>query len=59
MTSLNLGTGETETEYVNVPCTLPKYIRAINNLNKQARTYGIVYLPDEDDEEYLRFVTET
>lgn len=58
MYQLNMGTGEVSKEYVNVPCTLPKYIRAINNLNKQARVYGVVYLPDEEDEEYARYVAE-
>ena len=58
MYQLNIGTGEVSKEYVNVPCTLPKYIRAINNLNKQARVYGVVYIPDEEDEEYARYVAE-
>lgn len=59
MLQLNLGTGEISREYVNVPCTLPRYIRAINGLNKTANVYGVVYLPDDECEEYLRYVTET
>lgn len=59
MLQLNLATGEISKEYVNVPCTLPKYIRAINGLNHNAKVYGVVYLPDDECEEYLRYVTET
>jgi hypothetical protein len=58
MVQLVLATGERLTEYVNAPCTLPKYIRAINSLNASANVYGVVYLPDGDCEEYARFVAE-
>jgi len=58
MVQLVLSTGERKTEYVNVPCTLPKYIRAINSLNRDANVYGYVYLPDPDCAEYARFVAE-
>ena len=58
MVQIDLRTGKQTIDYVNVPCTLPKYIRAINTLNWSAHIYGFVYLPDPDCAEYARFVAE-
>jgi hypothetical protein len=57
MVALDLNTGvDTLGEYINVPCTLARYIAAINSLNKSAYVYGVVYLPDPNCEEYAAFV---
>jgi hypothetical protein len=41
-----------------VKTTLPQYIKAINNLNKSAHVYGVVYLPYPYDEEYAQYVAQ-
>lgn len=56
MVQFDLSTGCSSKTEVNVPCTLAHYIRALHNLNKGAFIYGVVYLPDETDEEYLEFI---
>lgn len=53
---LNLRDGSETVEYSMVPTTLQQYIAAINNLNKSAYVYGVVYLPYPYDEEYTEFV---
>ena len=58
MFQLCLRTGEVSKSYVNVPCTLQRYVKAINDLNKSANVYGVVYLPDDECEEYARWSRE-
>lgn len=53
---LNVHTGDITRTDVNVECTLNHYIRAIGILNKGAYQHGIVYLPDDDDEEYQSYI---
>lgn len=53
---INLRDGSETVETSMVATTLPQYIAAINNLNKSAFAYGVVYVPYPYDEEYIEFV---
>jgi hypothetical protein len=55
---LNLRDGTETVEYSMTKTTLPQYIRAINNLNKSAYVYGVVYLPYPYDEEYAAYIAD-